>query len=175
MQLGVIRVTNPDVDVDENPDELDGLKYGIADGGHTFEVIRQTIERAAELEKLEGWTEPYVRVHFLAGDAEALASGEIEQVVEALNTSSQVQQFTIDEYQNKFDNLKSALAAGGFDTSLIAFRENEEKEWGVREIIQSLGMFLEGHVGREPQADPDVPFQGQSLGIVHGGCVESRI
>jgi hypothetical protein len=138
----LIRITNPALDPDENPDELDGLKYGIADGGHTFEVIRKTIERADELEKVEGWTEPFVRVHFLAGDAEALASGEIEQVVEALNTSSQVQQFTIDEYQNKFENLKAALAKGGFDTSLIAFRENEEKEWEVREIIQRIGCFL---------------------------------
>ena len=71
-----------------------------------------------------------------------MASGEIEQVVEALNTSSQVQQFTIDEYQNKFEALKEALTRGGFDTSLIAFRENEEKDWEVREIIQRVGCFL---------------------------------
>jgi hypothetical protein len=138
----VIRLTNPALDPDELADEVTELKYGIADGGHTFEVIRQTIDRAGELEKREGWTEPFVRVHFLAGDAGALASGEIEQVVEALNTSSQVQQFTIDEYQNKFENLKAALAKGGFDTSLVAFRENEEKEWEVREIIQRIGCFL---------------------------------
>jgi hypothetical protein len=133
-----LRITNPLPEHDI--DELDDLKYGIADGGHTFEVIQQTIKRSAELEKLDGWKEPFVRVHFLAGDA--LAEGEIEQVVEALNTSSQVQQFTIDEYQNKFDDLKAALSKSGFDTSLIAFRENEEKEWEVREIIQRLGCFL---------------------------------
>lgn len=134
----VIRLTNPLPD--EDLDEMSEMKYGIADGGHTFEVIQQTIKRANELQKLEGWTEPFVRVHFLAGDA--LASGEIEQVVEALNTSSQVQQYTIDEYQNKFEGLKAALAKGGFDTSLIAFRENEEKDWEVREIIQRVGCFL---------------------------------
>ncbi len=48
-----------------------------------------------------------MRVHFLAG--QAFESGELEQLVEALNTSSQVQQFTLDEYQNKFDELKDAL------------------------------------------------------------------
>lgn len=138
----LIRLTNPAPPEDEDLDDLNGLKYGIADGGHTFEVIQQTIKRAPELQKLEGWTEPFVRVHFLAGDADALASGEIEQVVEALNTSSQVQQFTIDEYQNKFEALKEALTKGGFDTSLIAFRENEEKDWEVREIIQRVGCFL---------------------------------
>jgi hypothetical protein len=134
----VLRVTNPTPDPEL--DQLEELKYGIADGGHTFEVIRKTIQHAPELTKREGWTEPFVRVHFLAGDA--LATGEIEQVVEALNTSSQVQQYTIDEYQNKFDALKKALEASGFDISLIAFRENEEREWEVREIIQRLGCFL---------------------------------
>jgi len=133
-----IRLTNPLPD--EDADDIPELKYGIADGGHTFEVIQQTISRANELSKIEGWTEPFVRVHFLAGDA--LETGEIEQVVEALNTSSQVQQYTIDEYQNKFDVLKDALAKGGFDISLIAFRENEEKPWEVREIIQRIGCFL---------------------------------
>ena len=134
----IIRLANPRPD--QELDELAQLKYGIADGGHTFEVVQQTIKREDELTKIEGWTEPFVRVHFLAG--EALGSGEIEQVVEALNTSSQVQQYTIDEYQNKFDALKEALKLGGFDTGLIAFRENDEKEWEIREIIQRIGCFL---------------------------------
>ena len=53
--------------------------------------------RINELRERDGWTEPFVRVHFLAG--QAFESGELEQLVEALNTSSQVQQFTLDEYQ----------------------------------------------------------------------------
>lgn len=73
------------------PAEFDELengepKFGIADGGHTFEIIRQTVSRANELMERDGWTEPFVRVHFLAG--QAFDSGELEQVVEALNTSS---------------------------------------------------------------------------------------
>ncbi len=115
-------------------------RFGIADGGHTFEVIRQTVARMNELMELEGWSEPYVRVHFLAG--EAIESAEIDQVVEALNTSSQVQQYTLDEYQNKFDELKEALTKVGFDTNLVAFRENEEKEWDVREIVQRMACFF---------------------------------
>jgi hypothetical protein len=118
----------------------DEPRFGIADGGHTFEVIRQTVERMNELREGGGWTEPFVRVHFLAG--EAVVSGEIEQIVEALNTSSQVQQYTLDEYQNKFDELKTALANSGFDVGLVAFRENEEKEWDVREIVQRMACFL---------------------------------
>lgn len=119
----------------------DEPRFGIADGGHTYEVIRLTVDRINELKETENWSEPFVRVHFLAG--EAVVSGEIEQIVEALNTSSQVQQYTLDEYQNKFDDLKDALAKAGFDISLIAFRENEEeKEWDIREIIQRMACFL---------------------------------
>jgi hypothetical protein len=137
----ILRVTVPNIP----PDEFDELengepKFGIADGGHTFEVIQQTITRANELSERDGWTEPFVRVHFLAG--QAFESGELEQLVEALNTSSQVQQFTLDEYQNKFDELKDALQKQGFDPNLIAFRENEEKEWDVREVIQRMACFL---------------------------------
>jgi AIPR protein len=136
-----LRVTVPDIP-QEDLDELENgePKFGIADGGHTFEVILQTIGRAHELSEREGWKEPFVRVHFLAG--QAFDSGELEQVVEALNTSSQVQQFTLDEYQNKFDELKDALLKGGFDPNLVAFRENEEKDWDVREVIQRLACFL---------------------------------
>lgn len=136
----LLRVTIPDID----PSQLDDLdngepKFGIADGGHTFEVILQTVERMNELLEREGWTEPFVRVHFLAGQG---LNGELEQLVEALNTSSQVQQFTIDEYQNKFEELKAALERGGFNPDLVAFRENEDKEWDVREIVQRLACFL---------------------------------
>jgi hypothetical protein len=76
----------------------------------------------------------------LAG--QVFESGELEQLVEALNTSSQVQQFTLDEYQNKFDELKEALQTGGFDPSVVAFRENEDKEWDVRDVVQRLACFL---------------------------------
>jgi hypothetical protein len=131
-------------DIPNGGEELNGeeeqKRFGVADGGHTFEVIRQTVTRINELKDLDSWTEPFVRVHFLAGDA--VESGELDQIVEALNTSSQVQQYTLDEYQNKFDELKVALSDGGFDVSLVAFRENEEKEWDVREIVQRIACFL---------------------------------
>ncbi|MFZ0273311.1 MAG: AIPR family protein [Acidobacteriaceae bacterium] len=137
----VLRVTVPNIPADDLEDLENGdPKFGIADGGHTYSVIEQTIARANELSEREGWSEPFVRVHFLAG--QAFECGELEQVVEALNTSSQVQQYTLDEYQNKFDELKDALKKGGFDPELIAFRENEEKDWEVREVIQRLACFL---------------------------------
>jgi len=137
----LLRVTIPDIDPTDFEELENGEpKFGIADGGHTFEVILQTVARINELREREGWTEPFVRVHFLAG--QAFESGELEQLVEALNTSSQVQQFTLDEYQNKFDELKETLQKGGFDPNVVAFRENEDKEWDVRDIVQRLACFL---------------------------------
>ena len=135
------RAFKPLLDPEQVPQDVenDEPKFGIADGGHTFEVIRQTVARANELLEQEGWKEPSVRVHFMAGDASEL---NLEQVVEALNTSSQVQQYTLDEYQNKFDELKDALVRSGFDTNLVGFRENEEKEWDIREVVQRMACFL---------------------------------
>src|SRR5207245_249888 len=127
------------VDLVESLEDI-GIKFGIADGGHSHEVVKRAVLRLPELQKSEGWREPFIRVHFIATDREQLE--DIDQVVEALNTSLQVQQYTRDEYQNKFEELKEALSKAGFDTSLIAFRENEEKEWHVIEIIQRLACFL---------------------------------
>ncbi len=136
-----LRVTIPNLPLTPtNGYEEDEPRFGIADGGHTYEVVRQTVARINELKEKQSWSEPFVRIHFLGG--EAIESGEVDQVVEALNTSSQVQQYTLDEYQNKFDELKEALAKAGFDVNLVAFRENEEKEWDVREVVQRMACFL---------------------------------
>jgi AIPR protein len=133
-------VTIPSI-AEENYQD-DGMpKFGIADGGHTFSVIQKIISSMDSLKEANSeWLEPFVRVHLLSGKGSQEAS--VEGIVEALNTSSQVQQYTLDEYNNLFDELKDALQKAGFDVSLIAFRENEEKEWHVLEIIQRLACFL---------------------------------
>lgn len=121
-------------------DDVDDPKYGIADGGHTFGVIEETLAKLDELKEREDWVVPYVRVHFVSGRSNLRATDE--EIVEALNTSSQVQQYTLDEYADKFVELKDALGKAGFDTGLVAFRENEDKEWSVLEIIQRMACFL---------------------------------
>src|SRR5262249_55195249 len=131
----LLTVTLPEVAVDD-----DEPKYGIADGGHTYAVIQETMNRLAELREKDGWSIPYVRIHFIAGTPHFATTDE--EIVEALNTSSQVQQFTLDEYGGEFNELKDALSKAGFDIDLIAFRENEEKAWTVLEIIQRMACFL---------------------------------
>lgn len=112
-------------------------KFGIADGGHTFAVIANTMEREADLKQIEDWTEPYVRIKFMTP-----AGVDIGRVVEALNTSTQVKDYTIDDYRSEFNPLKDALQEQGFDISEISWRENDNGYWDVRELLQRLACFL---------------------------------
>ena len=115
-------------------------KFGIADGGHTMEAIVRTLANLEELKKDTNWTEPFVKVHFVS---KANASpDEIKKIVEALNTSSQVQLYTLNDYQHKFDGLKQALTKANFPVNLVSFREGENKEYSVIEVIQRLSVFL---------------------------------
>jgi hypothetical protein len=123
----------------QKSDGDDAPKFGIADGGHTYEIVRRTTEKLSDYREKEGWIEPFVRVHFVSGEASQAAA---EKMVEALNTSSQVRQYSLEEFRGEFDELKDALEVGGFDTKLIAFRENENKPWEVLEVIQRLACFL---------------------------------
>jgi AIPR protein len=121
-------------------DDDEGPRYGIADGGHTFGVIQDTVQHWDEFAARDTWTEPHVRVHFVTGTRNFATTDE--EIVEALNTSSQVKQYTLDEYADKFAELKEALQKASFDIDLVAFRENEEKPWHVVEIIQRMACFL---------------------------------
>ncbi len=123
------------------------LRFGIADGGHTFQAIRQTIQDEKAFENITTWQMPFVRVHFMKTNDQDI----IEPIVEALNTSSQVQAYSLDEYLGKFEELKHALAEDGFDPDMIAFRENEDKEWNVIEVIQRMACFLKDRwIGSQP-------------------------
>ena len=126
----------------------DARKVGIADGGHTFAVISNTIERFEELKKLEDWTEPFVRVRFMTSKAAYVVA---EDMVEALNTSTQVKEHTMDEYRKEFQPLKDILTKSGFDISNISFKENDPGTWDVRVILQRLGCFLKDKPALGPQ------------------------
>src|SRR5262249_9157552 len=62
----------------------DEPKYGIADGGHTFGVIEETVKKLDEFKARDDWSLPSVRVHFVAGTRNLPTSDE--EIVEALNT-----------------------------------------------------------------------------------------
>jgi hypothetical protein len=72
-------------------------------------------------------------------------------MVEALNTSTQVKEHTMDEYRNEFQPLKDILTGSGFDIKHISFRENDAGSWDIREILQRLGCFLKDKQNLGPQ------------------------
>lgn len=125
-------------DMADSATAADALRSGIADGGHTFAVVANTMERIEEFREKEGWTEPYVRVKFIPQTSNI----NIERIVEGLNTSTQVKDYTIDDYRSEFDPLKDALMDQGFDTKLVSWRENDPGEWDVRALLQRLACFL---------------------------------
>jgi hypothetical protein len=119
-----------------------GGMYGIADGGHTFEVVCQSVERAKEnIEIAKGWVEPYVWVKFYP--MPGATREDIAPIVEAVNTSIQVQASTMYDYQGKFEELKRALREGGFDPKHVAWRENVKNAWRQRDVIQRMACFLQ--------------------------------
>ena len=148
MARGVSAISIPDIPADQYDDDGVG-KFGIADGGHTFSVVQKVVGSWAEHIALEGWVEPFVRLHLMSGESSQEA---LEGIVEALNTSCQVQQYTMDEYKDLFEELKGALNRGGFDANLVSFRENEDKEWHVMEIIQRMACFLKERWSETPPA-----------------------
>lgn len=149
------------------PEDLEGgTRYGVVDGGHTLDVVKYVMEnradvaveqarqRGEDVEPVDGklavvpsFVEPYVRMRFVVGEE---LTSDMDTIVESLNTSTQVQQFTLDEYHGAFDDLKAALRAADFDVSKVAFRENDSGDWDVREIIQRLTIFLKERWATEP-------------------------
>jgi len=114
------------------------LRCGIADGGHTFDLISKTVQDEKAYEHISDWKIPFGRVHFIA----TKDLSNVEPIVEALNTSTQVKEMSLHEYQNRFQTLKRALDESGFPLELVATTENENKEWDIFEIIQRMSMFL---------------------------------
>lgn len=111
--------------------------WGILNGGHTFAVIKQTIENIEDFKEVTNWTMPLVKIDFIITENHS----KIPAIVEGRNTSTQVHESTLDNYNHRYDDLRDALATCGF-RDLVAYAENEEKEWKVEEIIQRLACFL---------------------------------
>lgn len=134
-------------DMTDSATAADALRSGIADGGHTFAVVSSTMNNIEDFRSRDGWVEPYVRVKFIP----QAANVNVERIVEGLNTSTQVKDYTIDDYRSEFDPLKAILVEKGFDTSLISWRENDSGEWDIRALLQRLACFLPDKPNLGPQ------------------------
>lgn len=125
--------------------------FGPMDGGHTKAALHQVVEEQENgaYNHLKKWSMPFARIRFVVNKAQL----NVAPIVEAVNTSLQVKEYTLDEYQGKFNPLKDALHKQGFDIDKVSWRENEDREWHVVEIVQRLACFLkERWVAQQPVA-----------------------
>ncbi len=102
--------------------------HGDVDGGHTYKVI------LANRDKLEN-EKQYVKLELLTGVEDIF-----QRLAAARNTSTQVQDKSIAELENRFDIIKKATEEESFFSD-IYFEENDEGSIDVTDILAILNMF----------------------------------
>jgi hypothetical protein len=108
--------------------------HGLLDGGHTYSVI---------VNELDGLNFPqYIKLEFLEG----FSSDEITNIVDARNTSKQVQDESLLEKAGVFDELRAAINTQHY-ASQIAYKEYQLNQDGspkpidIRDVIAILTCF----------------------------------
>lgn len=108
----------------------DSARHGMLDGGHTYRIIRTTLESLDESERKD-LDDAHVRLEILEGFTDP---GDVVDVVEARNTSMQVKDQSLEELRGHFDAIKLALKNESY-ADRIAYREIELAEDGSRKDI----------------------------------------
>ena len=107
--------------------EFDDRKYhGVLDGGHTLRAILDDRKQSGQDPQSS-----YCNIEIFT----KLGEDEIPGVVQARNTSKQVASKSMFNLEGSFDDLKNAL---GTKAKQISWKENEEGDFDVREVIGIL-------------------------------------
>ena len=120
----------------------DATRHGMLDGGHTYRIVRNILESLDESEKKE-LDEAHVRLEILEGFTDP---GDVVDIVEARNTSTQVKDQSLEELKGHFEAIKQALRNEKY-ANRIAYREIELAEDGspkdidIKEILSYLICF----------------------------------
>lgn len=116
------------IDIGNQDDENDKYLYGILDGGHTYTAIMQKRDEIPEnLRK-------FVRVEVITNVQ------NITRLSDARNTSAQVSDMALFNLDDKFDDIKTAVA-GQVYADLIAYKDNENKPIHVSELLRLMYAF----------------------------------
>lgn len=113
--------------------------HGLLDGGHTYSILwsqRDTLH-----------LDQFIKVEFLRGFEE----DDILKVVEARNTSNQVQDKSLLNLQGAFEPLKQEIAHTVY-ADKVAYKENEQdKPIDIRQLISFLFLFDVSYHGDQAQ------------------------
>jgi hypothetical protein len=138
-----ITILAKEVDMRNNSLRIDfgnGDNFGVIDGGHTYEVIRENVQPL--LEQPDGKSpllDAYVQLEILTN----IKHGLTVELAQARNTSAQVKTESLANLEGSFNWLKEIFDKTPFGPK-IAYRENEdkrEKPLDIREIIGFATMF----------------------------------
>jgi AIPR protein len=119
-----------------------GEGHGVLDGGHSYELI--TRDREDDL------PENFVEVKVLT----EIPSEWIPEISGGLNTSVQVQAFSLDNLAGDFDWLKALLKDEPYYPQ-IAWRENDPGALDARDVISLMTLFL---IDDYPNNEPECPI-----------------
>ena len=105
--------------------------YGIVDGGHSYEIIREAVKDG------EVPADEFIKLEVMTGlPTESL----ITDIAGGRNTSMQVQAKSLLDLNNEFQFLKDVLAADGWDQR-VAWHEGQEGEVDVVDVIAMMSCF----------------------------------
>ncbi|QDU27242.1 AIPR protein [Anatilimnocola aggregata] len=136
---------------DEDPTQIlfTHKNQGIVDGGHTYKIIRNNRERIKEhnamiaasssltdQDKEAMYIRQFVKLEVLTGLNASLTS----EIARGLNTAVQVQEQTLANFDGKFDWIKAVLKDEPY-LKEIAFRENEDQDMDVGDVLRILELF----------------------------------
>ena len=129
--------------------------HGVLDGGHTLAVILD--QRNGGDDDTED--EAFCRIEVMTG----VPTETIPDVVDARNTSRQVASKSLMNLEKKFDDLKSAIKPR--NEALISWKENEEGQVDVREVIGILTAFDATH--NDDTNHPIMSYSGKEQCLKH--------
>ncbi|OQA89353.1 MAG: AIPR protein [bacterium ADurb.Bin236] len=103
---------------------------GIVDGGHTHRVITEAIKAGTCPQN------QYVKIEIITG----VPNGLRVEIASGLNTTVKVEQKSLANHEGKFNWIKETLQGESY-ASRIAYRENEDGDCDIRDIIALLNIF----------------------------------
>jgi AIPR protein len=112
-------------------------KRGLVDGGTTVGALCEAVGNGF----VQGQTkeeQQFFRVQVSCGP---WTDEEVVELAEALNTSVQVDSFSLANLAGSFDWIKSTLKKDRIDFK-VSYFTNDEGEVGIDDVIQSLALFL---------------------------------
>lgn len=116
------------IDIGDQNNDDDKFQYGILDGGHTYTaIIQKRNEIPNDLRK-------FVRVEVITNVQ------NITRLSDARNTSVQVSDMALFNLDDKFEDIKEAIAGQKY-ADQIAYKDNENKPIHVSEFLRLMYAF----------------------------------